>query len=110
MAEEDAWKMVTLNPAKMLHLDSHMGSIKTGKDADIVIWTDNPLSVYAVVEKTFVDGICFYDKEQDAAKREAIRHKRARLIARMLDEKHAGAPTQEAPKKTLMEYSCGTND
>ena len=110
MAEEDAWKMVTLNPAKMLHLDSHMGSIKVGKDADIVIWSDNPLSIYASVEKTFVDGICFYDKEKDAAKREVIKRERARLARKMLDEKKAGAPTQEAPKKSNNAYSCGGND
>ena len=110
MSEEDAWKMVTLNPAKMLHLDSHMGSIKVGKDADIVIWSDDPLSIYAGVEKTFVDGICFYDKEKDAAKRETIKHERARIAQKMLDEKKAGAPTQEAPKKSNMPYSCGGND
>jgi imidazolonepropionase-like amidohydrolase len=110
MSEEDAWKMVTLNPAKMLHLDSRMGSIKAGKDADIVIWTDNPLSIYAIVEKTFVDGICFYDKEKDAVKRQTIKHERARLTAKMLDEKKAGAPTQEAPKKSNKAYSCGNNE
>ena len=107
MSEEDAWKMVTLNPAKMLHLDSHMGSIKVGKDADIVIWDNDPLSIYAGVEKTFVDGICFYDKGKDAAKRETIKHERARIAQKMLDEKKAGAPTQEAPKKSNMPYSCG---
>jgi imidazolonepropionase-like amidohydrolase len=110
MSEEDAWKMVTLNPAKMLHLDNRMGSIKVGKDADIVIWTDNPLSIYAIVEKTFVDGICFYDKEKDAAKRQTIKHERARLTAKMLDEKKAGAPTQDAPKKPNKAYSCGDNE
>jgi imidazolonepropionase-like amidohydrolase len=110
MAEEDAWKMVTLNPAKMLHLDSHMGSLKVGKDADIVIWSDNPLSIYASVEKTYVDGICFYDKDKDAAKRESIQRERARIARKMLDEKKAGAPTQEVPKKSNMVYSCGGND
>jgi len=110
MAEEDAWKMVTLNPAKMLHLDSHMGSIKVGKDADIVIWDNDPLSIYASVEKTFVDGVCFYDKEKDKAKRETIRRERTRLALKMLDEKKAGAPVQEASKKTQTEYSCGGNE
>jgi imidazolonepropionase-like amidohydrolase len=110
MAEEDAWKMVTLNPAKMLHLDSHMGSIKVGKDADIVIWDNDPLSIYASVEKTFVDGVCFYDKERDRAKRETIRRERTRLALKMLDEKKAGAPVQEASKKTQTEYSCGGNE
>jgi imidazolonepropionase-like amidohydrolase len=110
MSEEEAWKMVTLNPAKMLHLDNRMGSIKAGKDADIVIWSDDPLSIYAIVEKTYVDGICFYDKDKDAAKRQSIKRERARLTQKMLDEKKAGAPTQEAPKKSSAAYSCGAND
>ena len=109
MSEEEAWKMVTLNPAKMLHLDSHMGSIKVGKDADVVIWTDNPLSVYAKVEKTYVDGICFYDKDVDTAKRNYIRRERARLTQKMLDEKKGGAPTQEPIKKSEKEFSCGND-
>jgi imidazolonepropionase-like amidohydrolase len=109
-SEEDAWKMVTLNPAKMLHLDSHMGSIKAGKDADIVIWTDDPLSIYAVVEKTFVDGVCFYDRDKDSAKRESIKHERARLSMKMLDEKKAGAPTQDPPKKSSRLYDCKDYD
>ncbi len=50
LSEENVWKMVTLNPAKLLHLDDRMGSVKVGKDADIVLWTDHPLSVYAQVE------------------------------------------------------------
>jgi imidazolonepropionase-like amidohydrolase len=109
MSEEEAWKMVTINPAKMLHLDSHMGSIKVGKDADVVIWTDNPLSVYAKVERTYVDGICFYDKDVDTAKRNYIRRERARLTQKMLDEKKGGAPTQEPVKKSEKEFSCGND-
>jgi imidazolonepropionase-like amidohydrolase len=108
-SEEDAWKMVTLNPAKMLHLDSHMGSIKVGKDADIVIWSDNPLSIYARVENTFVDGICFYDAQKDAQKREYIRTERARLTQKILDDKKGGAPTQDAVKKNNKAYSCGND-
>ncbi|HQR02365.1 MAG TPA: amidohydrolase family protein, partial [Ferruginibacter sp.] len=59
MSEEEALKMVTINPAKMLHVDSKVGSLKVGKDADIVIWSDNPLSIYAKAEKTIVDGIIY---------------------------------------------------
>jgi len=47
MSEENAWKMVTLNPAKALHVSDRVGSIKAGKDADLVLWSDNPLSIYA---------------------------------------------------------------
>jgi adenine deaminase len=102
--------MVTLNPAKMLHLDSHMGSLKVGKDADVVIWSDNPLSIYAIVEQTYVDGICFYDRAKDAEKREYIRQERARLVQKMLDEKKAGGPTQDPVKKNNKAYSCGDYD
>jgi imidazolonepropionase-like amidohydrolase len=59
MSEEDAWKMVTLNPAKLLHLDKRMGSLKVGKDADVVLWSGHPMSVYTKAEKTFVDGVCW---------------------------------------------------
>ena len=41
MTEEEALKMVTLNPAKLLHVDDRLGSIKIGKDADVVLWSDN---------------------------------------------------------------------
>ena len=71
--------MVTINPAKMLHLDNRTGSIKSGKDADVVVWSAHPLSVYAKAEKTFVDGILFFDIEKDAERREQIKAERARL-------------------------------
>ena len=63
MSEEDAWKLVTLNPAKMLHIDQQVGSLKVGKDADVVVWNEN-FSVFAKAEYTFVDGICFFDSEK----------------------------------------------
>ena len=56
ISEEEAWKFVTLNPAKLLHIDDRVGSIKVGKDADVVLWSQNPLSVFAKAEYTFVDG------------------------------------------------------
>lgn len=110
LSEIEAWKTVTLNPAKMLHLDKYTGSIKTGKDADIVVWSDNPLSVYAKCEKTFVDGILFYDSEKDLLKREEIKKERARLIQKMLEDKKAGSATQEPTKKENHEYNCGRFD
>lgn len=107
LTEEQAWKLCTLNPAKMLHLDSRTGSIKTGKDADVVVWSDNPLSIYAKAEKTFVDGILFFDLEKDTRLREEIRKERARLIQKMLDDKKGGGATQEPVKKDNHAYSCG---
>lgn len=107
LSEIEAWKLCTLNPAKMLHLDSHMGSIKAGKDADVVVWSDNPLSIYARVEKTFVDGMLLYDNEADAKKRDELRKERARLIQKMLDDKKGGAPTQEPTPKNNKDHTSG---
>ncbi len=106
MTEEDAWKMVTLNPAILLHLDKTMGSIKTGKDADIVLWSDNPLSIYAQAEKTFVDGIQFYDKDEDIKMRQEIAQERNRLIQKMIGEKEGGGTTQAPSMKFQQHYHC----
>ncbi len=97
LSEEEALKLITLNPAKLLHLDDRMGSLKTGKDADVVLWTDHPLSVYAKAEKTFVDGTLYFDLETDKQLRLDRDKERQRLIQKMLAAKHGGAPTQPAP-------------
>jgi adenine deaminase len=97
--EEEALKFVTLNPAKMLRVDTKVGSLKVGKDADVVMWSDNPLSIYARAEKTFVDGTLYYDRERDAQIREEIRQERARLTQAMILAKKGGAPTQAAPQR-----------
>ncbi|MBL4655677.1 MAG: amidohydrolase, partial [Bacteroidia bacterium] len=105
-SEEDAFKFVTLNPAKLLHVDNRMGSIEVGKDADVVIWSDNPLSIYAKCEKTFVDGICYFDVDRDKELRKEIKTERARLIQKMLKAKKAGAKTQKPKKKSPHLYHC----
>lgn len=83
VTEEEALKMVTLNPAKMLHVDDKVGSIKVGKDADLVLWSNNPLSIYAVAEKTIVDGTVFFDRERDKELRAQIQAERTRLIQKL---------------------------
>ncbi|MDH3652194.1 MAG: amidohydrolase family protein, partial [Saprospiraceae bacterium] len=106
MSEEDALKMVTLNPAKLLHLEDRMGSIKVGKDADVVLWTDHPLSIYARAEKTIVDGTIYFDLENDLNRRLALQRERARLIQKMIGAKKAGRPTQKASSKVDMLIYC----
>lgn len=83
VSEVDALKMVTLNPAILLHLDDRMGSIREGKDADVVLWSDHPLSIYAVAETTWVEGVPYYDKDDDAQMRQAIADERTRIIAKI---------------------------
>ena len=88
--------MCTLNPATMLHVADRVGSIKVGKDADVVLWNNNPLSVYATAQKTFVDGIEYYDRQRDSTMRVYIASERSRLIQKMLSAKKGGAKTQPA--------------
>ncbi len=94
MSEEEALKLVTLNPAKMLHVDKRVGSIKAGKDADLVLWSANPLSIYAVAEKTYVDGISYWDIDKDAANQKAMKADEVRIIQKMIAAKNKGALTQ----------------
>jgi imidazolonepropionase-like amidohydrolase len=97
MSEEDALKMVTINPAKMLHVDSKVGSIKVGKDADLVLWSDNPLSIYAVAQKTIVDGIIYFDRDEEAALRTRNQAEKARLIQKLAAAKKASGAPGAAP-------------
>ena len=96
MKEEDALKMVTLNPATMLHVADRTGSIKTGKDADLVLWSDHPLSIYAMAEKTMVDGIIYFDREKDKQLRTGIAKEKTRLIQKMIGAKKGGDKTGPA--------------
>ncbi len=110
MGEEDAFKMVTLNPAKMLHVDARVGSIKVGKDADLVLWSDNPLSIYAKAEKTMVDGIVYFDREKDAQMRKQQTTERNRLIQKMNGEKRAGGPMAPPTPSYSILMNCGDHD
>lgn len=91
LTEEEALKMVTINPATMLHVQNRVGSIKVGKDADLVLWNNNPLSIYAVAQQTLVDGIVYFDRAHDLQLREDAQKERNRLIQKLSGEKRNGA-------------------
>lgn len=110
VTEEEAWNMVTINPAKMLKLDSRMGSIKPGKDADLVLWSDNPLSIYAKALQTYVDGRCYFDREVDEQQRKVIAANRQRIITGMADAiKNGESPVSFTSKKQIV-YHCDTEN
>lgn len=90
VSEEEAFMFVTLNPAKMLHVDDRTGSLKVGKDADVVVWNENPLSIYAKPLQTFVDGVKYFDVVQDEKLRGEITAEKARLMQKMTDAKNKG--------------------
>lgn len=106
LSEEDAWKTVTLNPAKLLRIDDKVGSIKIGKDADVVLWNQNPLSVYAIAEKTIIDGAIYFDKERDKKLRKEIKEERNLLINMMMEEKNKGGNTQPVKRKFKTLLTC----
>ena len=110
LSETEALKLVTLNPAKMLHIDDKVGSIKVGKSADLVLWTDNPLSIYAKVDKTLIDGQLYFDSEEDAKLRDNIKKERARIIGKLIIEKNKGARVIKAQPKKPKQFHCDTED
>ena len=65
LSDEEALALITINPAKQLGIDDRVGSIEVGKDGDIAIFNNHPLSVYAVAQKTIVDGVVYFDIEKD---------------------------------------------
>lgn len=104
--EEDAWKMVTLNPARLLHLDQQMGSLKPGKDADVVIWSDHPLRITARAEKTFVDGEMLFDRSEMAKLEIQMKEEKERLIQKVLKAKQSGMPVVPVNPKSPHLWHC----
>lgn len=110
LSEVQALKLVTLNPAKMLHIDNKVGSIKVGKVADLVLWTDNPLSVYAKVNTTIIDGQIYYDVADDAKLRTDIQKERARIIAKLIAEKNKGTKVIKPVAKKQNKFHCDSEE
>jgi adenine deaminase len=106
VSEEEAWKMVTINPAKLLHIDDRVGSIKEGKEADLVLWNAHPLSVYAKAEKTIIQGTTYFDLEQDKALRESIKKERAELVKMMVAEKDGGNKVKSPRQNKKERFNC----
>jgi imidazolonepropionase-like amidohydrolase len=82
MAEENALRLVTLNPARQLGIDDRTGSIDVGKDADLAVFDGPPLSMFAKVLQTYVDGTLYFDRDLDRERQEAIETEKAALLER----------------------------
>jgi N-acetylglucosamine-6-phosphate deacetylase len=112
---EEALKFVTLNPAKQLRIDKWVGSIEQGKDADVVIWNGDPLSVYSRVEQTWVDGRKYFDREEDLKAREQVKQMRTALVQRILTSGESPAEPGEnedrqRPLWPNEDVFCGCNE
>jgi imidazolonepropionase-like amidohydrolase len=97
LSANDALKLITLNPAIQLGIDARAGSIDVGKDADLAIYNHDPLSVYAVVQKTLIDGQVYFDRQRDIAQRATLAAEKQSLLDK---EKKAAEEKRADEKKT----------
>ncbi|HET7618218.1 MAG TPA: amidohydrolase family protein, partial [Vicinamibacterales bacterium] len=79
LSEDEALRLVTINPAKQLRIDKRVGSLEVGKDADVVVWTKHPLSSYAVADRVFIDGIEYYNRKTEEQRLTALQKEKADL-------------------------------
>ncbi len=97
LSHDEALKLVTLNPAIQLGIDKRVGSIDTGKDADLVIYNHDPLSDYAVVQKTLIDGRVYFDRQRDIADRPVREKEKKALLEKQ--KKSEKKPEEKKPEE-----------
>jgi len=104
----EALKLVTLNPAKMLGIDAWVGSLTAGKHADLVLWSDNPLSVYAKADKTWIDGKRYFDRSKIQSLSENQLSEKKYLLQKALQAAALGFKTTPYTQVPPHEYTCET--
>jgi hypothetical protein len=90
----------------MMFVDDRVGSLKPGKDGDVVLWSDHPLSIYAKSLFTIVDGIIYFDREKDAQLQKVVDLERNRIVRKMNSEKRSGAKVEPAQPTYQMMHTC----
>jgi hypothetical protein len=99
LSHDEAIKMVTLNPAIQLGIDQRVGTIDVGKDADLVIYNHDPMSAYAVVQKTLIDGRIYFDRQRDIVDRPAREKEKKDLLEKEKKAAEKKADAADAGKK-----------
>lgn len=131
LPEDEALKFVTINPAIQLRVDDRVGSLEVGKDGDFVIWSDHPLSTYAYVEQTWIEGTRYFDKEESETRLVEDQSERDRLVQKALKKRiqelklesktppGKGAPPDDEPPENFEfwiyhdgthQYSCAAEE
>jgi predicted amidohydrolase YtcJ len=106
LSSTEALALCTTNPARLLHLDKWTGTLEVGKDADLVLWSADPLSIASVVQQTWVDGVLRYSAERDAAMRKTVVQERQRLVQKALKSKKNGGKTEPVKIRKHRLYHC----
>lgn len=99
LTEEEALKLITINPAIHLKVDKYVGSIEPGKDADFVIWDKHPLSSYARAQQVYIDGVKYFDRDQDASDRFKAEQRRKELTEKLRQEQRRATPAPGANRR-----------
>ena len=104
VSEDEALAMITINPAKQLKIDRWVGSLETGKVADLVIFDKHPLSTYAKVQKVFIDGTMYFDRDKDLSERAGAEQRKQTLLQKEKEQDRRGlgvpgAKRPEGPKE-----------
>jgi imidazolonepropionase-like amidohydrolase len=103
LSETEALSLITINPAKQLGVDQRVGSIEPGKDADLTLFDKHPLLTYAKVEKVFIDGELYFDRDKDLEERPGKEARKKALIdkmkAREKEEKKKPEPSEKGAEK-----------
>lgn len=102
----EALKMVTLNPAKQLRVDQHVGSLEVGKDADFVLWNHSPLSMFAVAQQTWIDGRKYFDRGEADTQRDLAAAQRRDLVQLVLSSDAKGAASDRTKGKPRRMMHC----
>jgi len=105
LSEDEALALVTINPAKQLRLDGRAGSLETGKDADVVIWNHHPLSNYAIVDRVYIDGQKYYDRQDDQKRMTDLAREKETLVNAEKGERRN--PTTTEPPQQPRDDSDG---
>jgi imidazolonepropionase-like amidohydrolase len=99
LSDDEAFALVTINPAKQLRIDNRVGSLEAGKDGDAVVWSHHPLSSYAIVDRTYIDGTLYYDRNAEDRRLTQLKEEKTRLAAAERGDRRPPTGTsQESPK------------
>jgi imidazolonepropionase-like amidohydrolase len=94
LSDDEALALVTINPAKQLRIDARAGSLEVGKDADVVIWNHHPLSSYAIVDRVYIDGQQYYDRDDDQKRMTELAREKSSLVNAEKSERRSPTTTE----------------
>ena len=107
LSEDEAFRMVTINPAKQLRIDNRVGSLEVGKDADVVVWNHHPLSSYAIVERAYIDGTVYYDRRGEERRLTELQKEKSSLASAEQGTTRPASANPQEPKATSQERMSG---